>query len=932
MPNPPTGTVTFLFTDIEGSTALWEKYPEAMKPALARHDAILCASVESNRGYVVKMRGDGIHAAFSTASDALAAALALQRALCSEFGNWKSEDSVQSATFPVRLPISNLQLRVRSALHTGAVEERDGDYFGPPVNRAARLLSAGHGGQILVSLATQELTCQHLPESISLRDLGEHRLKDLIQPERIFQIVAPDLPADFPPLSTLSSRANNLPAQATPLVGREKELAAVEQLLSRQDVRLVTLSGPGGTGKTRLSLQVAADLLDQFEHGVYFVNLAPVRDPALVMSAIAQALGVRESGDKTLGDLLKDHLREMQAFLLLDNFEQVVSAAPLVADLLAPCPRLKIMVTSREVLRLRGEHEFFVPPLSLPDVENLPSIEQLPQYAAVALFIQRALAVKSDFIITEQNAAAVAKICARLDGLPLAIELAAARCKLLSPQAMLARLENRLGLLTSGARDLPARHQTLRDAIAWSYNLLNDVERKLFARLAVFVGGCTADAVQTICEYENAIDMLASLLDKSLLRVEEMAGGEARFGMLETIREFALECLGDSEETNDLHLRHAQFYLEWMKRARKELLGAQAGTWLNRIEAEHANLRAALAWTLEHDHVDMTVQLNRAIWRFWNIRRYFNEGSRWAQVALQAVRQKQLSAEIMFLALDSAAGWANDQGDYAEARRLHTECLSLQRERGNARGIAISLNNLALVAENQGDYDFAIRLHEESLSLVRQLNEPQLIAAALTNLGNVVQFKGDYERAVALQEESIAIRRTLEDQWGLGITLVNLAEALLYRDDHLRAISLCEECIALHRQMGNEMNTAYPLATLGRAMLGCGDAAQAEKYLRASLALLSKSEDKPSTLDVLTRLGFAAVAQNHYAHGARLLSAQATLRAAIGHPLQPADFSENAQSIDLARAQLGETAFGAAWKEGRAMALEQAIAYALEET
>ena len=509
MAAPPSGTVTFLFTDIEGSSRMWEKSPQTMRTALARHDEVIRSAIETTGGHVFKTMGDAFCAAFPTAPDALEVALSTQRALLVDQEVWGEAGP----------------LLVRMALHTGAAEEREGDYFGPPLNRVARLLSAGHGGQTLLSLPAQELVRDLLPVGVELRDLGEHRLKDLARPERVFELLAPDLPADFPPLRTLESRPNNLPMQPTLLVGREREVEEVRGRLLAPEVRLLTLTGPGGTGKTRVALQAAADLLDEFEDGVYFVALATITDPTLVASTVAQVLGVRESGDQPLIEGIKDYLKDKRLLLVLDNFEQVLEAAPLAGELLS-APRLEVLATSRIALGVYGEHEYAVPPLEVPDPKRLPGLEALSQYEAVRLFIERARAAKADFEITNENAPAVAEICARLDGLPLAIELAAARVKLLPPKAMLGRLGRRLKLLTGGARNLPERQRTLRGAIEWSHALLEEGEKTLFARMAVFSGGRTLEAIEAVCDAGGDLPLdtfegVSSLLDKSLLRQEE---------------------------------------------------------------------------------------------------------------------------------------------------------------------------------------------------------------------------------------------------------------------------------------------------------------------------------------------------------------------------------------------------------------------------
>src|SRR5215204_3154934 len=553
-----------------------------MQVALARHDEVLRSAIEERGGYVFKTVGDAFCCAFPTAPDALEAALEIQRRLFSS--EWEE----------------SRPLLVRMALHTGAAQERDGVYFGPPLNRVARLLSAAHGGQVLLSLPTQELVRDVLPLDSELRDLGEHRLKDLARPERVYQLVAPDLPADFPSLRTLESRPNNLPMQPTLLVGREREVEDVRGRLLAPEVRLLTLTGPGGTGKSRLALQSAADLMEEFENGVFFVALATLTDHTLVTSSVAQVLGVRESGDQPLLEGIKDYLQDKRLLLVLDNFEQVLEAAPQAGEILSAAPRLKVLATSRIPLGIYGERERRNGVLAIPDPKRLPTLEVLSQYEAVRLFIERAEATKADFSITNENAPAVAEICARLDGLPLAIELAAARIKLLPPSSILARLTNRLKLLTGGARDLPERQRTLRGAIEWSHTLLDEGEKTLFARMAIFSGGRTLEAIEAVCDAQgdlpmDAFDGVSSLVDKSLLRQEEGPEGEPRFMMLETIHEYAREKLRESGEAEEIGHAHARHFLGLAEEA--ELTGPEQAWWLERLEAEHDNLRTTLART-----------------------------------------------------------------------------------------------------------------------------------------------------------------------------------------------------------------------------------------------------------------------------------------------------------------------------------------------
>jgi class 3 adenylate cyclase len=487
----PGGTVTFLLTDVEGSTTLWEQAPEAMRVALARHDVLFEAAVHHHDGVHIRPRGEGDSrfAVFTSAPNAVSAAVTIQRAFAEE--QWRTPRPI----------------KVRIGVHSGEAELRDGDYYGSAVNRCARIRGIGHGGQTLLSEATAALVQDRLASDVTLLDLGEHRLKDLTRPEHVFQLEVSDLPDHFPSLVSLDSRPHNLPIQPTPLIGRERELQAVHQLLTHDDIRLVTLTGPGGIGKTRLSLQVAAEVMDRFLDGVYFVALAPISDPELVPATIAQVLEIRDVGGRPVRDSLKDYLRNRCLLLLLDNFEQILPAAPVVSELLGASPGLKVLVTSRAPLELRAEHELAVPPLALPNRQHPPPADTLSQFGAVALFIERAAAIKPDFAVTNDTAPAVAEICHRLDGLPLAIELAAARVRLLNPQTMLTRLEHRLPLLTGGARDLPARQQTLRGAIDWSHDLLEPHEQRLFRQLAVFVGGFTLETAEAVCHVDSGLEV-----------------------------------------------------------------------------------------------------------------------------------------------------------------------------------------------------------------------------------------------------------------------------------------------------------------------------------------------------------------------------------------------------------------------------------------
>jgi len=777
-------------------------------------------------------------------------------------------------------------------LHTGEPTLTASGYVGLDVHRAARICAAGHGGQTLLSQTTRTLVEYDLPAGVRLRDLGEHRLKDLQRPERLYQVVIPDLPADFPPLQTLDSRSHNLPVQPTPLIGRERTSAAACALLRRAEVRLLTLTGPGGTGKTRLGLQVAADLLEDFESGVFFVPLAAIRDPALVVSGIARTLGIQEKASQVLLDSLKESLQDKQMLLVLDNFEQVVAAAPLVAEVLATCSRLKCLVTSRVVLRLSGEHEFPVPPLELPDTRRLPDIDTLSQYAAVELFIQRALAVKLDFQVDNANAPAVAEICVRLDGLPLAIELAAARLKLLPPQAMLARLGHRLELLRGGARDMPERHQTLRQAIAWSYDLLEASEQTLFRRLAVFARGCTLEAAEAVCQAVDdraagpgqsldVLDGVASLVDKSLLRQQEQTSGEPRFRMLETIREYGLECLTASGEEPAVRRAHADYYLALAEAAEPALTGPEQATWLERLEAEHDNLRAALRWAEESGEAASGLRLAGALCQFWLIRGYLREGQeRLARLLGLAGASPRTAARAK--ALTRAGHLADNLSDYAAAHAFFEESLAIWRELGDTGGIAAALNDLGWVAWHRNNYTAARALSAESLALWRDLGDKAGIATSLHNLGWVAYHQGEYAAAHALYQESLGLRRELEDKRGIAFELGGMGRTAHRQGDYRRATALLEEALSLFQEVGVQQLFALASTYLAEVAHDQGNDERATALLEESLTLFRDIGHQYGPALTLSVLGTVAHAQDDDARAIALYEESLGLWTAIG--------------------------------------------------
>jgi predicted ATPase/class 3 adenylate cyclase/Tfp pilus assembly protein PilF len=914
MSNLPSGTVTFLFTDIEGSTRLLQQLGEKFATLLAEHQQLLREACETHNGSVAGTQGDSFFVAFPRAVDAIHAVVQSQHALAAQ--RWPDDVSV----------------RVRMGLHTGESQISSLGYVGLDVHRAARIAAAAHGGQVLLSQTTYELIRSELPDGVTVRDIGEHRLKDLRQPKHLYQLVIRGLPSDFPPLKSLDASLNNLPIQLTSFIGREKEITEIKQAISEH--RLVTLIGPGGSGKTRLALQVAAEMIEQFRAGVFFVALEPITDPGLVASTIAHLLGLTETAGRSILDNLKDYLQNKSLLLLLDNFEQVISAGPLVAELLAACSELKILVTSREGLHVSGEREYPVPPLALPDITQLPSPESLSQYAAVGLFIKRAQAVRPDFRITSDNAPAVAEICYRLDGLPLAIELAAARIKLLPPRAMLARLGNRLEFLTGGGRDLPARQQTLRNAIAWSYDLLNENEQNLFRQLSVFSGGCTVDAVEAVAGDHSAhvstLDQLGSLLDKSLLREVEDTNGQPRFLMLELLREFGLEQLQASGEQVTIRHRHTEFFLGLAEGAEASLESGEQVQWMDRLEPEHDNLRAALEWSKTAEGAgEICLRLAGALGYFWEMRGHFSEGrQRLTAILSMEAAQGQTAARAKLLA--RAAELAYRQSDYPVTTSLAEESLAIHRKLGDQQGIASTLIKLGNAATERGSYASASRFLEEAVAIWRERKDKHGTARALISLGWTALRSGDAHLANARLEEALALSRELGDTRSMGFELSGLGEVALRQGDYARATQLMQESLELRRQLGNKWGVGVSLGMLGWVAMRERDWDRAIARLGESLQVRQEIGDKGGSAWCLERLAGIFMVRRQTEKAVRLFGAAAALRASIGSVIDPVDQANYKRNLSSLRAKLGKERFTAIWNEGRALTLEQAVAYALE--
>jgi predicted ATPase/class 3 adenylate cyclase len=822
----PRGTVTLLFTDIEASTRLLQELGrESYIHALEEHRRLLREAFAAHGGVEVEMQGDSFHFAFARAGEAVVAAAAAQRALAEH--EWEAK-----------------RVRVRIGIHTGEPVLSDGLYAGLDVHRAARIMSAGHGGQVLLSQTTRDL----LEDGFELCDLGEQRLKDLLAPVRIYQLGT----GEFPPLRTL--RQTNLPVPATPFLGRRRELAELGAQLVRLDVRLLTLTGPGGVGKTRLALQAAAEAAEQYPDGIYWVPLAALRDPTLVLPTIAQTLDAKQALDARLAD--------KRLLLVLDNLEQLVEAAPELAQLLTAHSRLNLLLTSREPLHLTAEHAYPVPPLQERD--------------AVALFHERARAVGGDV----SGNGEIAEICRRLDQLPLAIELAAARANALSPPALLKRLQQRLPLLTGGPRDVPERQRTLKATIDWSYHLLAPAEQRTFARLSVFAGGCTLELAEQICD--TTLDTLHSLIDKGLLR-----HSHDRYWMLETIREYANEALADAGEADAIRQRHADAMLALAQAAEPglETGSTETASWLSRLEREHDNLRTALVYLEATAQTDAQLDLIGRTRRFWLVRGHWAEGLRWAENALAKSTGQRTTRRG--LALHAAASLAASIGEQ-RGRLYAAESLAIARDLGDIERINWALQALAICYLRDGEYARAERLLDEAVVAARQTDHPAALASANGNLADLAMRRRDYETAIDLTNEALAVFRELGAADLLGWGLCNLAQCLMH-------VGRIEEAVAL---------TAESLA-MSHAV---GDLEQLSWELNLAAALLH--------------------GQGYDVAGARLIGVADELCARIGLPRSGDEAEVYDQTVTQLRRALGQEQYEAAAAEGQAMPLDDAVALA----
>jgi len=875
MLKPPEGQITFLFTDIEGSTKLSQQFPDKLPAALEKHHAILIKEIESNNGFIFQNVGDAFCCAFGSSEDAVKAAVDIQINLANE----KWDEAV---------------IKVRVGIHSGNAEWNGKDYMGYiTLARAARVMSAAYGGQILVSNDAYEFckdNCENVRvKNISFRDLGERRLKDVIEPIRLYQVLSKDLREDFPPLDTLDARPNNLPLQLTSFIGREKEMKQVKEALKLN--RLVTLASAGGSGKTRLALQTAAEVIDDYEYGVWFVDLAALNDPALLTATIIVALGIKEQSKKTTEETLIDFLKEKEILILLDNCEQLVHAcADLTERLLSSCSKLKIIATSREALNCKGEKTYRIPPLTMPDPNSNYTPEQLAQYESVRLFIERALMVNPEFRVNNENSHALAEICSRLDGIPLAIELAAARTNALPVVKIYERLDDRFSLLTGGKRTALPRQQTLRALIDWSYDLLSGEEKLLWCRLSVFSGGWTLEAAEEICSDDKInksviLDLLSQLTEKSVIIYDE---SKERYRILESIKQYGIEKLSDGYE---VYLRHLNFFLELSEKAALQLRSEKARFWLDTIDADHSNFISAIDWSVSNEIADKGAIIAAALGNFWNTAGHYSTGIRLNENILQSTRAIDKSSKVKVLTW--LCVFKYHQGDYEQVRRYSEECLAISKTISDKKGIAESLHNLGKVADIKGDYEQAKKYHEESLAFKNEIGDKNGMADSLQSLGNLSVDQGDYEKAQKYFEESFAIKKEMGDKKGMASNMNSLGCLSSFQGDYEQAKKYHEESLAYNKDIGSKMGVAISMGNLGMIAFNQGEYEQAKKYYEESLAIRKELGNRKGMADYMHNLGGIVYTQGDYEQAKKYFEDSLAVRKEIGDRIGMADSLNN---------------------------------------
>jgi predicted ATPase/class 3 adenylate cyclase len=905
----PTGTVTFLFTDLESSTRLWEEQPDAMRSALARHDELLTGAIEHSGGHVIKGTGDGVHAVFATADAAVVAALEAQRSLEAE--RWG--------------PIGSL--RVRIGLHTGVAEQRGGDYFGPVLNRAARLMAVAHPGQVLCSHVTADLVRDSLPDGVGLLDLGVHGLRDLARPEEVFQVTHPDLGRDFPPLGSLDAAPGNLPAQRTNFIGREAELAKLTKLIEQS--RVVTLTGAGGVGKTRLAVQSAASLVPHFDDGTWFVDLGPIDDGSLVAAAVASAMRLPDRRQGSPEDAILASARDSRALIVLDNCEHVIEPAARLAELVTDhCREVVIVATSREPLGVEGEQVLSVGPLPVPARNDTSTVVELYENESVRLFVERANAAQEGFTLTDADAAVIADVCRRLDGIPLALELAAARTQSMSPQSILERLDERFRLLSQGRRTALARHQTLRAAVDWSYDLLDSAERLAFARLSVFANGFTLEAAESVIANDQTddvevLDALSGLVAKSMVLLEKR-GSTARYRLLETMREYAAERLPELDQPDRVAGRHADYYVVFAEEAARHIVGTDDSLWSRRLDAEHDNLHAALSWVRDRDPAKLT-QLTNALTDFWFHQRHYQEGLGWITAALDLDRE--MSPRVR-------AGMAARAGHLAINLYLVTqghEVLRQSLEASRAAGdepdpYALQAFALGALVTNQPAE--ARRYSDEALKRAIAAHEPYVQAYCTAQNSIMISMTSDDPKALELADQALEMVRPLGNDFLLSIAL-EAAGVVRYLTDPTAAVALLDEVtiIAAGQVAVRDMAIFFK----GIAHVSLRQYRSAAQAFGDALALNHAAGAQYYECMVIAAIAHLLARTDSAAAALRLLGSLQRLRddgQIIG---APRDLAMQEQLRDHLRQTIKADEFGDLWAAGRRLTLDDAVSLARAE-
>jgi predicted ATPase/class 3 adenylate cyclase len=920
----PDGIVTFLFTDIEGSTRLWESYPEAMEIASSRHDSLMREIIDQHGGYVVKSTGDGFHAVFSSTSNAVSAALAGQSSL--QNGNWDLPEP----------------LRVRMGLHSGEAQLRDGDYYGSAVNRAARLMGAGYGGQVLLSDVTAKLIRESLPEGAELVDLGEYYLRDLAVPERVFQLVGGGLAAEFPELKTAASTSNNLPESLTSFVGREREVGEVHHLL--EATRLLTLVGVGGTGKTRLMLHTAREHLDQFQHGVWLVELAALTDPEQIPGQVASALNLREIPGRSLQDVLVDYLRYKQILLLLDNCEHLIAASARLAQvLLKECPKLTILATSREGLGIGGESIYQVPSLSVPTTNGTDRVNGLLAYESIRLFVERAQSVSPGFQLTLANSAHITQICQRLDGIPLAIELAAVRVRMLSPEQIAARLQDHFKLLAGGSRTALPRQQTLQALIDWSWDLLDEDERELLRRLSVFSGGWNLDAAEAIVndpqqEQLDVLEGLFNLVNKSVVIVGQTSDGETSYHLLETIRQYARERLVEAGEIAQMRQRHAEYYTDRVISARERMFTEGDRTWIELVDEDYSNIRTALEWNLENEPFE-ALKLVEGIQQYYILRSMIEEGQSWSERVfnaalklLPALDGETLNERRALLSL--VRGWhamlMTMQGGNQKWILIGQEAVELARQSQDETALCICLGIAGFVSIYVNELEQAGNYALEGREIGQRINNREGLGFSLRVLAMLAIFVDGVSA-----QENIYLKelhqwyQTYPDQWMKGNFMLGQGQIALRQGQFEDAISYYEESIAIYDTYGDNYFANVARSEIGHALRNLGKLDEAVEIYSETILVWQNLGNRGAMANQLECFGFIAIENGHWERSAQLLGAAEPLREASDSPMLIYEQMEYEQYIARLKEQLERNQLEAAWEIGRQMEIEEVVRFAL---